>query len=105
MRQFEDDQDLKALLRRLPKHQPRPGYVQRFWARAAEQPEPVNWLNLRWVRAAAVGAGLLAGLGLGMNTVLSRPGPAMIEELSAGLAPGSLAATLGTFGKGVGAHE
>ena len=105
MRPFEDDQDLKALLQGLPKQSPRPGYAERFWARAGEQPEPQTWLSLRWVRAAAVGAGLLAGLGLGMTSILSRSGPATLEELSAGLAPGSLAATFGIIGQGEQRHE
>jgi hypothetical protein len=94
---FQDEGDLRDLFKYLVRHAPRPGYEQRFWARAGgtEAPRPLAirvFVPWRWVPAAAVALGLIAGLAAAN---LSRPQPWTVSASVVGsLAAGSLADTL-----------
>ncbi len=63
MKPQNEDLFWKEAFSGLEKHQPRPGYAQRFWARA----DGVETLSPKWawLPVGAVLAGLLLGLGVG----------------------------------------
>jgi len=84
-----DDSHWKETLDQLPEYVPRPGYAQRFWARADSQPSlrPV-W---KWLPVGAVLAGLLLGLGLGQYRLKSLAPANTGPNLNQLLATGSLA--------------
>ena len=96
MQPYEDDRELRAWFRRLPRHQPRPGYRQRFWAKAGEVPERASRWSRGWLPAAAAGVGVAAGLLAGLSlppAAWQRVGGVQELRLAGGLPSGSLAAT------------
>ncbi|NTV51626.1 MAG: hypothetical protein HGA76_01230 [Candidatus Firestonebacteria bacterium] len=87
-----EDSRWQEAFKQLPDHQPRPGYAQRFWARADSVPAlPRVW---KWLPWGAVLAGLLVGLGLGqyrLNTP-TPTGPSLNQLLAEGSLAGQFAA-------------
>jgi hypothetical protein len=93
MNPSDEENRLKQAFQHLPVHAPRPGYAQRFWARA--EARPVLRPAWKWLPWGAVLAGLLLGLGLGQYR-LSTPtpagaGPRLSELLPAGSLAGQFA--------------
>lgn len=68
------EDEFYAAFRRLARHEPRPGYEKRFWARAAES-QSLPFYG-RWLPVMATALGLMLGLVLADRTLFSqRPNP------------------------------
>ncbi len=90
--QKEPDQEIREALRWLPRLAPRPGYEQRFWARA-DAAAPARAARWRWLPVAALGLGL--ALGIALADLLPRAPNAGLTVVSPadGWPEGSLTAT------------
>jgi hypothetical protein len=99
--EFDDqtDQELRKSMQKLPQHMPRPGYEQRFWARANSEQAPAIVKQWQWFPVAAMGLGLLLGVVVGQlseQRADSQSAANSIQELSpaSGLMNGSMTESL-----------